>query len=108
MREWTAHRAKPAHAPLAICLVFSSRGSHPASLFAKAGAYTFITGGRKKELDEALKTIGSDVSDVQGDVANLADSRSSLCEAVADVKWRIDMVQTVTLRATGWSQFCDQ
>ena len=33
----------------------------------------FITGRRPKELDEAVKAIGSNVSGVQGDVAQLAD-----------------------------------
>ena len=42
-------------------------------LLVKEGAYVFITGRRQKELDEAVKTIGSNVSGVQGDVANLAD-----------------------------------
>jgi len=33
----------------------------------------FITGRRQKELDEAVKAIGANVSGVQGDVAQLAD-----------------------------------
>ena len=38
------------------------------------GAYVFITGRRQKELDEAVKAIGSNVSGVQGDIAQLATS----------------------------------
>jgi hypothetical protein len=38
----------------------------------KEGAYVFIT-GRQKELDEAVKAIGANVSGVQGVVAQLAD-----------------------------------
>ena len=37
------------------------------------GAYVFITGRRQKELDEAVKAIGSNVTGIQGDVAKLAD-----------------------------------
>jgi NAD(P)-dependent dehydrogenase (short-subunit alcohol dehydrogenase family) len=48
-------------------------GLAAAKLFVKEGAYVFITGRRKKELDEAVKEIGSNVTGVQGDVARLAD-----------------------------------
>src|SRR5580692_3664294 len=48
-------------------------GLATAKLFAKEGAYVFITGRRKKELDEAVKAIGNNVTGVQGDVANLED-----------------------------------
>src|SRR3954465_10064312 len=44
-----------------------------AKLFVKEGAYVFITGRRQKELDEAVKAIGDNVTGVQGDVSNLAD-----------------------------------
>jgi NAD(P)-dependent dehydrogenase (short-subunit alcohol dehydrogenase family) len=42
-------------------------GLATAKLFVKEGAYVFITGRRRKELDEAMKAIGADVSGVQGD-----------------------------------------
>jgi NAD(P)-dependent dehydrogenase (short-subunit alcohol dehydrogenase family) len=48
-------------------------GLAAAMLFVKEGAYVFITGRRKKELDEAVKEIGGNVTGVQGDVARLAD-----------------------------------
>ena len=48
-------------------------GFATAKLFVKEGAYVFITGRRQKELDEAVKAIGTNVSGVQGDVAQLAD-----------------------------------
>ena len=48
-------------------------GLAAARLFVKEGAYVFIMGRRQKELDEAVKAIGSNVSGVQGDVAQLAD-----------------------------------
>ena len=48
-------------------------GLATAKLFVKEGAYVFITGRRQKELDEAVKAIGANVSGVQGVVAQLAD-----------------------------------
>src|SRR5437867_13246949 len=48
-------------------------GLATAKLFVKEGAYVFITGRRQKELDEAVKAIGTNVSGVQGDVAQFAD-----------------------------------
>jgi NAD(P)-dependent dehydrogenase (short-subunit alcohol dehydrogenase family) len=66
-------------------------GLATAKLFAKEGAYVFITGRRQKELDEAVKAIGANVSGVQGDLAKLADF-DRLYETVAKVKGRIDIV----------------
>jgi NAD(P)-dependent dehydrogenase (short-subunit alcohol dehydrogenase family) len=48
-------------------------GLAAAKLFVTEGAYVFITGRRQQELDEAVKAIGGNVTDVQGDVAKLAD-----------------------------------
>src|SRR3978361_863294 len=48
-------------------------GFATAKLFVKEGAYVFITGRRQKELDEAVKMIGSNVTGIQGNVAKLAD-----------------------------------
>jgi NAD(P)-dependent dehydrogenase (short-subunit alcohol dehydrogenase family) len=66
-------------------------GLAAAKLFAKEGAYVFITGRRQKQRDEAVKAIGSNVSGVQGDVAKLTDL-DRLYETVARVKGRIDIV----------------
>jgi NAD(P)-dependent dehydrogenase (short-subunit alcohol dehydrogenase family) len=66
-------------------------GLATAKLFAREGAYVFITGRRRKELDEAVKAIGSNVSGVQGDVARLPDL-DRLFETVAKVKGRIDII----------------
>src|ERR1700720_2948069 len=66
-------------------------GLATAKLFVKEGAYVFITGRRQKELDEAVKAIGSNVSGVQGDVAELADL-DRLYDTVGRVKGRIDIV----------------
>jgi NADP-dependent 3-hydroxy acid dehydrogenase YdfG len=65
-------------------------GLATAKLFVKQGACVFIT-GRQKELDEAVKAIGSNVSGVQGDVAQLADL-DRLYETVSNVKAGIDIV----------------
>ena len=40
-------------------------GLATAKLFVKEGAFVFITGRRQKELDAAVKTIGTSVSGVQ-------------------------------------------
>src|SRR6266853_6913560 len=66
-------------------------GLATAKLFVKEGAYVFITGRRQKELDEAVKAIGSNVSGVQRDVAQLADL-DRLYETASKVKGRIDTV----------------
>src|SRR6266481_3190592 len=66
-------------------------GLATAKLFVKEGAYVFITGRRQKELDAAVKAIGSDVSGVQGDVAKLADL-DRLYETVAKAKGQLDIV----------------
>src|SRR3984885_1087361 len=65
-------------------------GLAAAQLFVREGAYGFITGRRQKELDEAVKAIGSGVTGVQGDVAKLADL-DRLYETVKK-KGRIDIV----------------
>ena len=66
-------------------------GLATAKLFVKEGAYVFITGRRQKELDEAVKAIGTNVSGVQGDIAKLADL-DRLYETIAKVKRRLDIV----------------
>src|SRR3981189_3599270 len=65
-------------------------GLATAQLFVKEGAHVFITGRRQKELDEAVETIGHDVTRVQGDVADLA-ALDRLYEIVAK-KGRIDII----------------
>ena len=66
-------------------------GLATAKLFVEEGAYVFITGRRQKELDEAVRAIGTNVSGVQGDVAQLADL-DRLYETISEVKGRIDIV----------------
>ena len=45
-------------------------GFATAKLFVEEGAYVFITGRRQKELDEAVKAIGTNVSGVREMLAN--------------------------------------
>jgi len=65
-------------------------GLATAKLFVREGAYVFITGRRQKELDDAVKAIGNNVSGIQGDVAKLPDL-DRLYQAVK-AKGRIDIV----------------
>lgn len=62
-----------------------------AKLFVEEGAYVFITGRRQEVLDEAVKAIGSNVTGVRADSANLADL-DRLYEKVKSVKGHIDIV----------------
>ena len=66
-------------------------GLAAAKLFVKEGAFVFITGRRQKELDEAVKAIGTNVSGVQGDVSQSADL-DRLYETVSKTKSRIDII----------------
>src|SRR5579872_3711950 len=66
-------------------------GLAAAILFVREGAHVFITGRRQKELDEAVKAIGSNVTGVQGDVSKLADL-DRLYEAVKAKGRKIDIV----------------
>ena len=65
-------------------------GLATAKLFVEEGAYVFITGRRQKELDEAVKAIGNNVTGIRGDVANLEDL-DRLYETIG-AKGRIDIV----------------
>jgi NAD(P)-dependent dehydrogenase (short-subunit alcohol dehydrogenase family) len=62
-----------------------------AKLFVQEGAYVFITGRRQKELDEAVAAIGSNVTGVQVDSANLTDL-DRLFDIVKTEKGHIDVV----------------
>src|SRR5262249_54986265 len=62
-----------------------------AKLFVAEGAYVFITGRRQKQLDDAVKVIGRNVTGVQGDAGNLADL-DRLYDVVKREKGRIDVL----------------
>ncbi len=55
------------------------------------GAYVFITGRRRSELDAAVEQIGRNVTAVQGDVSKLADL-DRLFAKVKELKGRIDIL----------------
>lgn len=62
-----------------------------AKLFVAEGAYVFITGRRREQLDKAVKEIGKNVTGVQGDAASLADL-DRLYAKVKSEKGRIDVL----------------
>ena len=66
-------------------------GLATAKRFVKEGAYVFITGRRQAELDKAVAEIGSSVTAVQGDVANL-DDLDRLYKEVATKKGKLDVL----------------
>ena len=51
----------------------SGIGFATAKRFVQEGAWVYITGRTQSKLDEAVKQIGTNVTGVQGDVANLGD-----------------------------------
>lgn len=66
-------------------------GLATAKRFVDEGAFVFITGRRKEELDAAVKSIGRNVVGVQGDVAKLADL-DRLYATVKEQKGKVDIV----------------
>jgi NAD(P)-dependent dehydrogenase (short-subunit alcohol dehydrogenase family) len=69
----------------------SGIGLATAKRFVEEGAYVFITGRRKGELDKAVVEIGKNVTAIQGDVSNLADL-DRLFETVTKSKGKIDIL----------------
>jgi NAD(P)-dependent dehydrogenase (short-subunit alcohol dehydrogenase family) len=69
----------------------SGIGLATARKFVEEGAHVFITGRRREELDKAAKSIGKNVTTVQGDVAKLEDL-DRLYEAVKTEKGAVDIV----------------
>ena len=69
----------------------SGIGLATAKRFVNEGAYVFITGRRKSELDEAVKQIGHNVTGVQSDVSKPADL-DKLYAAVKEQKGKLDIV----------------
>jgi NAD(P)-dependent dehydrogenase (short-subunit alcohol dehydrogenase family) len=62
-----------------------------AKLFVAEGAYVFITGRRQQQLDEAVKSIGSNVIGVQGDASKISDI-DRLYQTVETEKGQIDIL----------------
>ncbi|MFD8003116.1 SDR family NAD(P)-dependent oxidoreductase [Streptomyces mirabilis] len=69
----------------------SGIGFATAQQFVEEGAFVFITGRRRPELDKAKDEIGRNVTAVQGDVSVSADL-DRLFGAVAEEKGKIDVV----------------
>jgi NAD(P)-dependent dehydrogenase (short-subunit alcohol dehydrogenase family) len=69
----------------------SGIGLATAKRFVADGAYVFITGRRKSELDAAVADIGENISAVQADVSKLSDL-DSLFAVVRQAKGRIDVL----------------
>ena len=62
-----------------------------AKRFVEEGAHVFITGRRKDKVDEAVRSIGRNITGVQGDASRLADL-DRLYETVKREKGRIDIL----------------
>ncbi len=75
----------------------SGIGLATARKFVEEGAHVFITGRRQEELDKAAKSIGKNVTTVQGDVAKL-DDLDRLYETVRTEKGPIDIVWAADLK----------
>ncbi len=69
----------------------SGLGLATAKQFIAKGAYVFITGRRQPELDAAAKEIGSNVTTIRGDIANLADL-DRLFATIEEQKGRLDIL----------------
>jgi NAD(P)-dependent dehydrogenase (short-subunit alcohol dehydrogenase family) len=69
----------------------SGIGLATAQRFVEEGAYVFITGRRKKQLNEAVEQIGKNVTAVQGDTSNLSDL-DRFYTTVKQQKGRIDIL----------------
>ena len=69
----------------------SGIGLATAKRFVAEGAYVFITGRRQPELDAAVKEIGSNVTAIRSDVANLADL-DRLFGTIKQQKGRLDVL----------------
>src|SRR3546814_20784939 len=67
--------------------------------FVEEGAYVFITGRRQETLDEAVKSIGRNVTGVRGDAANL-DDLDRLFDTVKREKGKIDVLYA----SAGWGE----
>src|SRR5579863_1786421 len=69
----------------------SGIGLATAKRFVEEGAFVYIAGRRRTELDKAVSLIGRSVAAVQGDVSNLADL-DRLYSKVAEEKGKIDIL----------------
>ena len=75
----------------------SGIGLAVARRFAREGAFVFVTGRRKAELEKAAKLIGPEPAAIQADVANLAD----LDKAYQEIKHRKGRLDILVANAGG-------
>ncbi|MFY9940140.1 MAG: SDR family oxidoreductase [Silvibacterium sp.] len=71
-----------------------------AKLFVEEGAYVFITGRRQQQLEDAVRSIGRNITPVQGDASNLADL-DILFKTVEAEKGSIDIL----FASAGYGEF---
>jgi NAD(P)-dependent dehydrogenase (short-subunit alcohol dehydrogenase family) len=69
----------------------SGIGLGTAKRFVAEGAYVFVTGRRKTELEAAVQEIGNNAAGVPGDVSNLADL-DRLFAHIKEQKGRLDVL----------------
>jgi len=69
----------------------SGMGLATARLFVAEGANVVITGRRRKDTEEAVKSIGKNIEGIVGDIANLADL-DKLRDHMASKYGRVDIV----------------
>src|SRR5260370_7625596 len=69
----------------------SGIGLATAKRIVQEGAYVFVTGRTQSKLDAAVKEVGSNVTGVQGDVANMGDL-DRLFEQIQREKGKLDIV----------------
>jgi NADP-dependent 3-hydroxy acid dehydrogenase YdfG len=100
MRGRSSIVGKLAHKIAVITGATSGMALATAKLFVDEGAYVFITGRDQTRLDRAVKTIGRNVTGVQGDAGNLADL-DRLYETVKREQGRLD----VLFASAGYAEF---
>jgi NAD(P)-dependent dehydrogenase (short-subunit alcohol dehydrogenase family) len=75
----------------------SGIGLAVAQRFAREGAFVFVTGRRKNELEKAAKLIAPESAAIQADVANLAD----LDKVYQEIKQRKGRLDVLVANAAG-------
>jgi NAD(P)-dependent dehydrogenase (short-subunit alcohol dehydrogenase family) len=69
----------------------SGIGLATAKLFVQRGATVYITGRRRKELDEAVREIGHSATGIQGDVSRLADI-DKVYQTIGEQRGKLDIL----------------
>jgi NAD(P)-dependent dehydrogenase (short-subunit alcohol dehydrogenase family) len=69
----------------------SGIGLATAKLFAQRGATVYISGRRRKEVDEAVREIGQSATGIQGDVSRLSDI-DRIYQTIREQKDKLDIL----------------